>query len=141
MSYKYISDGQIVDAAKKPCFVRYDTRLKLFLACKESQAQGIASHDGKTYWHLDGCEEFGVDGYETVSAVPISDEEAEAILKELDAGNVPDDGSLEEETPAETEEEIRKTAAQVLEERIAALQEQNDFLTECLLEISTVVYG
>lgn len=103
MSYKLLLDGTVVDAVKSPCFVRYDQRLGLFLACLENQAQGIASHDGKTYWHLDGCDSFGVDGYETVSAVSISEAEADAIISALDAGEPapepepePDpDGSIE----------------------------------------------
>lgn len=86
MSYKLLLDGTVVDAVKYPCYVRYDKRLGLFLACLEADAQGIASHDGKTYWHLDECPEFGVDGYDTVSAVSISAEEAEAIMAALDAG-------------------------------------------------------
>lgn len=86
MSYKLLLDGTVVDAVKTPCFVLYDARLKLFLACPESKAQGIASHDGNTYWHLEGCPEFGVDGYSTVSAVSISAEETDAIIAALDAG-------------------------------------------------------
>lgn len=103
MSYKLLSDGKIVDAVTAPCYVQYDTRIGLFLACGETQAQGLASHDGNTYWHLDGCAEFGVDGYVTVSAEAISDEEAIAIIAALDAGqSVPEpepepdpDGSVE----------------------------------------------
>ena len=103
MSYKLLLNGDIVDAVKDPCFVRYDTRLGLFLACKEEEAQGIAAHDGSTYWHLEGRSEFGVDGYETVSSVPVDREEAQAIMAALDAGKPvpepepeePADGSVE----------------------------------------------
>lgn len=86
MSYKLLSDGSVVDAVKDPCYVHYDERLGLFLACKDEVAQGIASHDGNTYWHLEGRPEFGVDGFKTVSAVSISAEEAVAIIEALDAG-------------------------------------------------------
>lgn len=105
-SYKLIaaSTGSIVDAVlDDPCWVKYDPRLRLFMACKESQAQGIASHDGMTYWHLKDRPEFGVDGYETVSAVSISEDEADEIIAALDANQpipepepeVSDDGSIE----------------------------------------------
>lgn len=86
MSYKLLADGKVVDAVKDPCYVYYDARLKLFLAGDPETAQGLASHDGSTYWHLDDKPVFGVDGYTTVSAVPISDDEAEAIIAALDAG-------------------------------------------------------
>lgn len=105
-SYKLIAanTGSIVDAVLgDPCWVKYDPRLRLFMACKESQAQGIASHDGMTYWHLKDRPDFGVDGYETVSVVSISEDEADEIIAALDANQpipepepeVPDDGSVE----------------------------------------------
>ena len=105
-SYKLIavSTGSIVDAVlDDPCWVKYNPRLRLFMACKESQAQGIASHDGMTYWHLKDRPDFGVDGYETVSVVSISEDEADEIIAALDANQsipepepeVPDDGSVE----------------------------------------------
>lgn len=103
MSYKLIADGTTVDAVHVPVYVCWDSRLKLFLACTEAEAQGIAAHDGTTYWHLEDRPEFGVDGYETVSAVSISEEEADAIIMALEAGKpvpepepeFPDDGSVE----------------------------------------------
>lgn len=104
MSFKLLdSTGKVVDAVREPCYVCWNQRLKLFLACKESAAQGIAAHDGTTYWHIEGKPEFGIDGYETVSAVSISDEEAQAIMDALDAGEpapapeieIPDDGSID----------------------------------------------
>lgn len=103
MSYKLIADGTTVDAVHVPVYVCWDSRLKLFLACTEAEAQGIAAHDGTTYWHLEDRPEFGVDGYETVSVVSISEEEAVAIIVALDANQpvpepepeFPDDGSVE----------------------------------------------
>lgn len=104
MSLKVISNGVVVDALIHPTFVRYDPRLKLFLSCKEEEAQGLASHDGETYWQLQG-KHFGVDGYETVSAVVISPEEAAAIIEALDDGKpgLPDpedeDPNIPEDVP------------------------------------------
>lgn len=88
-SIKLVAGGTVVDAIKNPCYVIYVDRLGLFLACPEATAQGVASRKGTTYWHLEGCPEFGVDGYLTVSAVSISDEEADALIEALDAGEEP----------------------------------------------------
>lgn len=103
-SIKLLSENLIVDAIKNPCYVVYVPRLGLFLACPEAEAQGIASRTGMTYYHLDGREDFGVDGYQTVSAVSISDEEADDLITALEAGEKPvepepDPGGGEEAEP------------------------------------------
>lgn len=108
---KLIADNVVLDAIKNPCYVVYVPRLKLFLACPEAQAQGVAQRNGTTYWHLDGRDDFGVDGYTTVSAVSISDEEADALMKALDEGEQPvePDPDPGEEPPTEPEKVISLT--------------------------------
>lgn len=88
-SIKLVADSVVVDAIMNPCYVVYEPRLKLFLACPEAQAQGVASRNGTTYWHIEGKNEFGVDGYQTVSAISISDKEAEELIAALEAGEEP----------------------------------------------------
>lgn len=104
---KLIADNVVVDATKHPCYVVYVPRLNLFLACPEAQAQGVAHRNGTTYWHLEGREEFGVDGYTTVSAVSISDEEADELIAALDEGEQPIEPDPEEtpDTGEDTEPE------------------------------------
>ena len=86
MHYKVLSDNSLVDAVTLPCYVRYDRRLNLFRKCREEDAQGIAAHDGSTYWHLDGRPPFGVDGYETVALKECDVDEVASIITALDAG-------------------------------------------------------
>lgn len=86
---KLIYENSVVDAIKSPCYVVYVPRLQLFLACPEAEAQGVASRNGTTYWHLEGRPEFGVDGYQTVSAVSISEDEADELIAALEAGEQP----------------------------------------------------
>lgn len=120
---KLLWDGKVVDAIKNPCYVRYVPRLKLFLACSEDQANGVASRDGTTYWHLEGCREFGVDGYTTVSAVFISEEEADALIAELEAGITP--ANPDEDTGAgggNSPEEVLSVVA--LAAKVSALEEE-----------------
>lgn len=104
---KLIADNVVLDAIKNPCYVVYVPRLKLFLACPEAQAQGVAQRNGTTYWHLEGRNEFGVDGYTTVSAVSIPDEEADALIAALDEGEQPIEPDPEDppHTGGETEPE------------------------------------
>lgn len=108
---KLIADNVVLDAIKNPCYVVYVPRLNLFLACPEAQAQGVAQRNGTTYWHLEGQDEFGVDGYTTVSAVAISDEEADELITALNEGEQPvvPDPDPGEETPTEPEKVISLT--------------------------------
>lgn len=108
---KLVSGNTVVDAIKNPCYVVYVPRLQLFLACPEAEAQGVASRNGTTYWHLEGREDFGVDGYTTVSAVSITDEEADELIAALDEGEQPiepdpDDGTGDSGEEEGTEQEI-----------------------------------
>ena len=99
MHYKVLSDNMLVDAVTLPCYVRYDRRLNLFRKCKEEDAQGIAAHDGSTYWHLSGRPSFGIDGYQTVDLKECDVEEVNSIITALDDGKI-----LEVEEPAPVNE-------------------------------------
>lgn len=144
MNYKLISDGAVVDVVKNPCHVVYVSRLGLFLACPEAQAQGVASRTGATYWHIDGKPEFGVDGYMTVAAVAIDDAEADELIQALESGETPT--IPDPETPPNTleqvlsAEEMRKRILD-LTSSVAALKQENSMLMECLLEMSEAVYA
>lgn len=129
---KLIMDSTVVDAIKNPCYVVYVPRLKLFLACPEAEAQGVAARNGTTYWHLEGRTEFGVDGYETVSAVSITDEEADELIAALEAGEQPvepepDDGSDSGET---TEQEVLSLAT--VYAQVKSTQAEVDALSEAI---------
>lgn len=104
---KLLKDNVVVDAIKYPCYVVYEPRLGWFLMCPEAQAQGVAHRNGTSYWHLEGREEFGVDGYTTVSAVSISDEEADELIAALNEGEQPIEPDPEEtpDTGEDTEPE------------------------------------
>ena len=135
MYYKYVMDGQIVDATDHLAFVRYQERHRLFLHCEtEAEADGVLSSDGSTIYLLSGKAQIGDLGF--VAYSEIEEEEYLRIREELDAGEIIDD----DEPDADTDSGA-KTRLQQLEEQVAALQEVNDMLTECLLEMSEIVYG
>lgn len=115
---KLVAGSTVVDAVKNPCYVVYVPRLKLFLACPEAEAQGVASRNGTTYWHIEGKDEFGVDGYQTVDAISISDEEADELITALEAGEEPivpepDEGTEGGETQPEEVLTLASVYAQV----------------------------
>jgi len=134
MYYKIISDGQIVDASDGLKYVRWQEKNRLFLTCEENEAEGIATSDGADIYLLPASE--AREGYRYAAVAEIGEEEYLALREELDAGRqIADDGDAGQEgTEA-------KTRLRLLEEQVAALAEVNDMLTECLLEMSEIVYG
>lgn len=129
---KLISDSSVVDAIKHPCYVVYVPRLQLFLACPEAEAQGVAARNGTTYWQLEGRQAFGVDGYLTVSAVSISDEEVDDLIAALEAGEQPiepepDPG--EDLDPGETTEVLSLAAVYA---QVKSTQAEVDALTAAI---------
>ena len=134
MYYKIISNGEVVDACDGLSYVRWQERNRLFLSCGEEDADGILSSDGADIYLLPGA--LTVEGCAHVTVTEITEEEYAALRDELDAGRTviePD------EEPDESNQ--GKTRLRLLEEKIEELAEANAMLTECLLEMSEVVYG
>ena len=85
MCIKILRDGVVVDAVLFPCFVQYDPESGYYLQCQEEQAQGLSAHDGSTYYHLNGRDASGFDGYDTVTIEETTEAEAAAIMEAIDA--------------------------------------------------------
>ena len=135
MYYIATSGNKVVDAGDSLIYVRWQEKNSLWLTCSEEDAEGIVSYDGADIFLLEGSEPR--EGFLIAAVTEVTEEEYLSVREELDAGaeiaapNVPDPGP---ETPA-------KTRLKQLEDQVAALQEVNDMLTECLLEMSEIVYG
>lgn len=134
MFYKIVKDSQIVDVSDGLKYVRWQEKNRIFLSCAEEDAEGIVSSNGQDIYLLITSEPR--DGYESAVVSEIGEEEYLALREELDAGEEIIDGGDDEE-----EDTQAKTRLRMLEEQVAALQEVNDMLTECLLEMSEIVYG
>ena len=135
MYYKIVSDGTIVDAVSGLNYVRWQEKNRLWLSCSEANADGVISYNGEDIYLLEGAE--AREGMIFVTVTEITKEEYIEIREELDAGGEiidPDGKDTEPDTPG-------KTRLAQLEEQVATLQEVNDMLTECLLEMSEIVYG
>jgi len=136
MYYKIVSNGTIVDASSGLSYVRWQEKNRLWLSCEAQDANGILTSNGEAIYLLEGAA--AMDGYSYAMATEITEAEYLVLREELDAGDEivdpdqPDD--QEPDTPS-------KTRLQLLEARVAELQEVNDMLTECLLEMSEIVYG
>ena len=128
MYYKIVADGIIVDACEDIRFVKWQEKNRVWLNCGENNADGIVTSDGESIYLIGEKE---IDGYGHAAYSEITEEESAEIRAEIDAGReIPDEGGEEEEeedTPPKT--------------RLAALEETVSLLTECILEMSGIVYG
>lgn len=141
MLYKIVKDGTVIDVAVSPLqCCKYGERSKLVLRCGENESpNGYISERTGYYYQVSGWPAFpdGTDSAGSVELIEIDQNEYDELLDALDAGDEiidPDDPTPEPDTPG-------KTRVQQLEEQVAALQEANDMLTECILEMSEIIYG
>lgn len=134
MYYKIISEGQIIDAATDLNYVKWQEKNRLFLSCDEGGADGIISSNGADIYLLTE-KETGED-LPVVEIVEIGEEDYLALKEEIDAGN-----SVEQPGEQDDEVNIHKTRLKRLEEEVEELRAANEMLTECLLEMSEIVYG
>lgn len=111
--YKIVLGSSIIDVVDELVFVHYDTRAKRMMRCKKKDAQGILSSDSGVIWHLNGYPEFGVDGYETVSAISISVTEGLQLREQLSEGEVTE--------PEEGEDPPQETTMSIQEMRVAII--------------------
>lgn len=125
--YKVVKDSMIVGVCTDDDFRRYQAKHGVIIVSGPDKVEavdcgGTLYHDT---WMAEPC--FPC---EAASVIQITEEEYDSLKAQLDTGDIPDDGSLEEEVPAEEEpaeeggEEVRKTAAQILQEQIDNVDSQ-----------------
>ena len=151
--YKVIADGNVIDA--NFVFLKWQHKHHILIGCDASEGEFIQSSDQEKVWRTTWLnpppQEAGE--YETVNAVEISEEEYEEIREQLDSGEEvpepePPDVSTEPPTePDEPEEsEPVMSAAEmrrIITEQAEKIKEQDarmEFIEDCLLEMSEVVY-
>lgn len=153
MFYKVSLNDAIIDAIETPLScVRYDERSQMVLRCEErDNPQGIILDRTGRYYHVSAWPEFPaeVDGSAgDVDIAEIDETTYEEMLAALNDGEVPEDGSLHEPDPEPEAPETKETTAQKLSRELADANrkiveqdKQIDFLTNCLLEMSEIIYA
>ena len=124
MYYKLISEKNIFGAVSSQDFRRYSEKHGLILAAGEEHAQ-FCEYSGRYYtddW-LRPLSDGTPLSVASVDIVEISEDDYMELKAQLDEGEIPDDGSLDEEIPVaedepEKPETVQKTAAQILQEQI-----------------------
>ena len=120
MYYKLLQNGQVVRILERQCFLRWQEKHGMLVPCDEAYASGILGTDGVAY-HVDGLPEIPLAGIETVQEI----DRAEYI-------------ALADALGVEIKPKIEDVP--ILRAQIKVQTARNDFLEDCLLEISEEVY-
>lgn len=127
--YKIIRDSTIIGIGTEADFRRWQAKHNIIIVSDRDKVEAV-DYNGTLYrdsWMTDS----GHIQYETASVTEITEEEYNILKAQLDDGEIPDDGSLDDEViveepvpdPSETET-VRKTTAQLLREQIEAVARQ-----------------
>lgn len=124
-------------AEDAPNYIKWQEKNRLLVRCKEREAEGLLADDGNTIYRYNGHTIGGIENEGLLNAVSITVSEYEEIIADLDPVDLED---VVPEIPNDLSEVEVMTRAQ-LTAKVNELQDQNDMLTECLLEMSELVYG
>ena len=125
--YKVVKDRVVLGVCTDDDFRRYQAKHKIIIISDPDRVEAIDC-GGTLYrdtWMATLCIPC-----EQAAVIGITEDEYNELKIQLDAGDIPDDGSLEAEEPVTEEpaeeggEEVRKTAAQILKEQIDNVDSQ-----------------
>ena len=138
--FKILDDEGVVvgaEAYEDPVpYVKMQERNHILVRCSEQEAEGLLASDNNTIYRLEG-RTLNSDEATDLTAVFIAEAEYDEIVLVLDPPDPEDD---DPEIPDGTDEEEVLTRAE-LTELVRQLQNRNDFLEECLMEMSEIVYA
>lgn len=128
-------NGSIISAEQltDPIYVCYQTINKIVVRCSEVKAQGVLSLDGSQIYKLKG--RTTMPG-EYLLAEEISQADYDELIEELD---IPDDPP-EDDGPDDPDGGSDVMTAAEMREKIIDLTQQIEFLGDCLLEMSEIIY-
>lgn len=127
--YKVVVNGVIIGAVCDYDFRRWQEKHGVVIVSDADNVECVQI--GESYYRDSWMKAGGnITGVMPAVVARITEDEYNNLKAQLDAGDIPDDGSLEEEEPAEQvpaeegSEEVRKTAAQLLREQINNVDSQ-----------------
>ena len=151
--YKIVEDGKIIAAGSTSDLRKVQAKHLILVTAGEDDAEFIQIGEELYRDNWFAAPKYLELPYKAAKITVIDQEEydsiKEAIRQDEEIFEVPEDdgsGSDSSEAPDEGTEETetlpsaRERLAQ-LEEQVETLQQTNDMLTECLLEMSEIVYG
>ena len=145
--FKVIENGEAVDAGWM--WLRWNAKHNCLLACEPREAHYAQNYTETAIYRIGWLNPLpeGAPTYPMAEASIIDAQEYDDLLAALDGGEtVPepvDPESTPEPDPAPDPAPEQERPMTVAEMRaiLAELQEQNAMLTECILEMSEIIYG
>ena len=128
--YKIIYNNMIIDVMKKLKYCKYVKIAKRTLLCDPTSANCIVSSDGSQVYHISGTLAMP-DTYKSVQIVEIDQEEYDYLCSLT---------IQENPIPAEPQDDELDDPV-VLKQRVNELQNEVEMLTNCILEMSTIIYS
>lgn len=127
--YKITKDSTIIGVCTEYDFRRWQAKHSIVVVSDRDRVEAV-DYNG-TLFHDSWMADSGHIPYTPASVTEITEEEYNMLAAQLDDGEIPDDGSLDDEViveepapdPGETET-VRKTTAQLLQEQIEAVARQ-----------------
>ena len=127
-----------VECSENPIYIRRQERNGILVRCGANEAQGLVSEkDNDTVYKLDGNEIPGLYNDELLNAETITLADYEEYITTHGDDDIED---VIPEVPEDTQEEEILTRAE-LTARVKELEERNEFLEDCLLEMSEEIYA
>ena len=71
MFYKVIKDNKVIDVLDHLTYLKWQPKHKIWILSDENSAQAILGSNKNTIWHEETLYNVPVEGYDTVSLVPI----------------------------------------------------------------------
>lgn len=146
--YKVIRDSCVIDAGE--IFLRWQEKNRILVSCEPENAQFVQSYDGSTVWRVQWLNPApaAAGTFETVEAALIDEQEFLDLRAVLDDGEtvpVPDPfvPEPEPEPDPDPEQDVsdQHMTVQQMRDKIAEQGATIQMLTDCILEMSEVVYS
>lgn len=147
--FKIAKDGTVIDANIN--FLKWNSKHRCMFVCDVSEAEFAQSYDQTTIYHDNWLKPVpsAVTQYEVATVAVISATEYDEIRAMLDDGetipDVPDEPPVEPDDGQQDDDsddgEDRPMTVAEMRQIITEQQEQIAMLTDCILEMSEVVYG
>ena len=128
--YKIIYQNMIIDVMNKIKYCKYVRIANRTLLCDKTSANCIVSSDGSQVYHIKGTLAMP-SNYKSVEIVEIDKEEYDYLCSlTIQENPIPVD---------QQEDELDDPI--VLKQRVTELQNEVNMLTECIIEMSTILYS
>ena len=147
--FKILKKGIVVDVGIY--FLQWNTKWKQWIYCNTNNAQAVQNYAGSKVYRDNWMRTMpsDADEYEDAEVVMINATEFDALIELLkdgetviaEAEEIPEDGTKESLDIEDKSELEHRMTVQEIREKLKMQDTKINMLTECLLEMSELVYG